>query len=218
MVLVHDTTAEELEHFLAPGGGMEGLRQARAEGLVGHFGLGTHDRPHAPLHRRWLREEDADVLLTVNDFNVLRRYGAGAQGCLTAAAEKNAGVMNAGVFYMGMLSGIPPMESYGMGFKSGLVPQMERTLSLAQRQWEWCEAREISLGAVALQWAMQHPAVSTCIMGCRTAEEVHGVVDMAQAPIADSLWAEFAQEFDEAVAELTEEDHWWYVRGETEIS
>ena len=68
------------------------------QGLVGHLGLGTHDKPHAPLHRRWLEDPDAEVLLTVNDYNILRRYGGDESGALTAAAEKNAGVMNAGVF------------------------------------------------------------------------------------------------------------------------
>ena len=96
--LVHDLTPEELETFLSPGGGMEGLRAAKQEGLVGHLGLGTHDKPHAPLHRRWLEDPDAEVLLTVNDYNILRRYGGDQSGALTAAAEKNAGVMNAGVF------------------------------------------------------------------------------------------------------------------------
>ena len=87
---------QELEDFLAPGGGMEGLRQAKAEGLVKHLGIGTHDKPHAPLHRRWLQDPDAEVLLTVNDWNLLRRYGGDPQGCMTAAASVNAGVMNAG--------------------------------------------------------------------------------------------------------------------------
>jgi hypothetical protein len=78
----------------------------QAEGLVGHIGLGTHDKPHAPLHRRFLEDPDAEVLLTVNDWNLLRRYGGEPRGAITAAADADAGVMNAGAFYMGMLSGI----------------------------------------------------------------------------------------------------------------
>ena len=207
--LIHDLTPAELEDFLADGGGMDGLREAKAEGLIGHIGLGTHDKPHAPLHRRFLEDPDAEVLLTVNDYNILRRYAGGSSGALPAAQVKNAGVMNAGVFYMGLLSGIDPRESYSMGFKGDLTKEMARTIDIATRQWEWCNERGVSLGALALQWAMKHEAVSTCIIGCRTPEEVNGVCDNAAAVVGDEIWSEFASEFDDEIASLTEDDHWW---------
>ena len=219
--LIHDTNTAELEAFLAPGGGMEGLRQARREGLVGHLGIGTHDQPHAPLHRRWLAEPDAEVLLTVNDWNLLRRYGGEPQGCITAAVESNGGVLNAGVFYMGLLSGLSPKESFSQGFKGSIVPEMAKCLDLAQRQWEWCNHRGISLGSLALQWAMQHPGVSTCIVGCRTADEVNGLCDMAQEWEPTELiqtWEAFDAAFGPEIAALEERDHWWYVKGETVIN
>ena len=37
------------------------------------------------------------------------------------------------------------------------------------RGWAW-----VGMG-VGMQWTMQHPQVSTCIVGCRTADEVNGV-------------------------------------------
>lgn len=216
--LIHDLTPAELEDFLAEGGGMDGLRQAKAEGLIGHIGLGTHDKPHAPLHRRFLEDPDAEVLLTVNDYNILRRYAGDDTGAFAAAQAKNAGVMNAGVFYMGLLSGIDPRESYSMGFKGDLTEEMARTIDIASRQWAWCNERGLNLGALALQWAMKNEAVSTCIVGCRTPEEVNGVCDNAAAVVSDEIWTEFAAEFDEEIGLLTEADHWWYVRGETVLS
>lgn len=219
--LIHDLTPAELEDFLAEGGGMDGLRSAKAEGLIGHIGLGTHDKPHAPLHRRFLEDPDAEVLLTVNDWNILRRYAgddSGGGGAFAAAAAKNAGVMNAGVFYMGLLSGIDPRESYSLGFKGDLTEDMAKTIGIASRQWSWCNERGLNLGALALQWAMKHDACSTCIVGCRTPEEVHGVCDNAEAVISDDVWSEFELEFDGEIEGLTEADHWWYVRGETVLS
>ena len=65
---------------------------------------------------------------------------------------------------------------------------------------------------------MKHDAVSTCIMACRTAEEVNGVCDAAAADISDEVWEEFAATFDDEVLGLTEADHWWYVRGETVLN
>eukprot|EP00746_Dinoflagellata_sp_MGD_P071250 gnl/MRDRNA2_/MRDRNA2_29053_c0_seq1.p1 gnl/MRDRNA2_/MRDRNA2_29053_c0~~gnl/MRDRNA2_/MRDRNA2_29053_c0_seq1.p1 ORF type:complete len:386 (+),score=76.56 gnl/MRDRNA2_/MRDRNA2_29053_c0_seq1:41-1159(+) len=218
VLILHDTNASELEAFLAAGGGMEGLRQAKREGLVKHLGLGTHDKPHAPLHRRFLQEHDGEILLTVNDWNLLRRYGGEPYGCVTAAVEANAGVMNAGVFYMGLLSGLPPSESFSYGFKGNLKPQMYKTITLAERQWQWCKARKVSLGSFALQWAMKHDGISTCIIGCRTSEEVDGVCDMAEVEVSEELWQEFESEFEKDIAALAEADHWWYVKGESVIN
>jgi predicted aldo/keto reductase-like oxidoreductase len=79
---------------MSAGGGMDALRQAKSEGLIGAIGLGTHDKPHAPLFKRFLEDPDADVLLTVNDWNILRRYGGDSGGAITAAAEKNAGALS----------------------------------------------------------------------------------------------------------------------------
>jgi aryl-alcohol dehydrogenase-like predicted oxidoreductase len=154
----------------------------------------------------------------VNDYNILRRYAGDDTGAFAAAQAKNAGVMNAGVFYMGLLSGIDPRESYSMGFKGDLTEEMARTIDIASRQWAWCNERGLNLGALALQWAMKNEAVSTCIVGCRTPEEVNGACDNAAAVVSDEIWTEFAAEFDEEIGLLTEADHWWYVRGETVLS
>ena len=117
---------------------------------------------------------------------------------------------------MGMLSGVEPAESYSLGFKTGIADGMAKTLALAHRrawsfteslavtsylccacsfsgrvagglEWEWCEVRGVSLGALALQWTMKHPQVSTCIIGCRTAAEVNGVCDMAAVDIPEHM-------------------------------
>ena len=49
-----------------------------------------------------------------------------------------------------------------------------------------CNERGLSLGSLALQFAMKHDAVGTCIMGCRTPEEVHGVCDAARLGRCDT--------------------------------
>ena len=40
---------------------------------------------------------------------------------------------------------------YSMGFKGDLTTGMANTIAIAQRQWEWCNDRDLSLGALALQ-------------------------------------------------------------------
>ena len=65
-------------------------------------------------------------MLSVNDFNLVRRYGP--EGSWTDAAEAGAGILNAGVFYMGLLA--DPEESWSQGFKSQLSKPGELELHL----------------------------------------------------------------------------------------
>jgi hypothetical protein len=50
----------------------------------------------------------------------------------------------------------------------------------------------VHIRSLALQYAMQgHDAVSTTVIGCRTAAEVDEVCDSALVHIPDEIWAEF---------------------------
>ena len=71
--LVHDATMNELEQFLEPGNGMDALRELKRQGLVGHIGIGCLEFPQ---HRKMMEHDDCSVLLSVNDMNLVRRYGA----------------------------------------------------------------------------------------------------------------------------------------------
>ena len=42
-------------------------------------------------------------------------------------------------FYMGLVGGLPPAESFSMGFKSSLA--VDELVTLATRIYDWCEAR-----------------------------------------------------------------------------
>lgn len=53
----------------------EAFRALRSEGKVRYFGLGCVERAHHVTFMEALGEEAA-VILTVNDYNILRRYGA----------------------------------------------------------------------------------------------------------------------------------------------
>ena len=48
-----------------------------------------------------------------------------------------------------------------------------------------CDARGVALGAAALQFAMRHPAVTTVLVGARSAAEVDLDVEFAATAIDD---------------------------------
>ena len=77
------------------------LRELQRQGVVGHVGIGCVEHE---VHLAMMSRADAHVgvLLSVNDFNLLRRYGA--SGSWGDAAARDVGVLNAGAFYMGLLA------------------------------------------------------------------------------------------------------------------
>ena len=128
--------------------------ELQAQGVVGHIGIGCVEHE---VHAAFMsKAPSAAVLLTVNDYNLLRRsapskpshvpppctaVGAGegravsratcahpqatrwrrygATASWAEAAALGVGVLNAGVFYMGLLA--DPHASWQMGFKVATV-------------------------------------------------------------------------------------------------
>lgn len=209
-VLLHDPTMEELDEFFGPRGGMGALLRLQSEGAVGAVGIGCveHD-----VHRAFLRRAPAaSVLLSVNDYNLLRRFGPA--GSWQDAEASDVGVLNAGAYYMGLLAA--PSTSWGMGFKATL--QQPELAGLAVEMEQWCLRRGVALKQVALQFATAHRAVASVPVGCRTAAEVDETVDALLAPLPSSLLLDFQAEFDARVDALGREAHWFYDKNQSDIA
>jgi D-threo-aldose 1-dehydrogenase len=52
-----------------------------------------------------------------------------------------------------------------------------------------CRDHDAELGAVALQFALAHPAVAAIIPGARSAHEAREARRMAQSPVPTELWS-----------------------------
>ena len=63
-----------------------------------------------------MEHHEAAILLSVNDFNLVRRYAPEESWMM--ARDKDVGVLNAGTFYMGLLA--DPYNSWQLGFKKTL--------------------------------------------------------------------------------------------------
>ena len=84
-VLIHDPT--DMAPVLAKGGALEGLLSLKARGLARNVGFGM--RPH-DFHRQALATGEVDVMLTFNDYNLLRQTAAEPGGILDEAARRGA--------------------------------------------------------------------------------------------------------------------------------
>jgi D-threo-aldose 1-dehydrogenase len=95
-------------------------------------------------------------------------------------------VILGGVFNSGVL--VDPDDAPTYEYAPAPDAVVERARALRER----CEAHGVPLPAAALQFADRHPAVTTVLIGARSAAEVDIDVGFASAPVPESLWAELS--------------------------
>ena len=92
-VLLHDPTMAEVDEFLAAGSGLEAIRELQRQGVVGYFGIGCVEHE---VHSAMLQRADAAIVLSVNDFNLLRRYGEHRRASHRSRAPRSTASLCAG--------------------------------------------------------------------------------------------------------------------------
>ena len=118
-------------------------------------------RENEPI-KLFMEEPDCDVVQIVDDYCLCRRF-AESSGVLQMALEKDIGVVQAAPMYRGML--------YNTGTKAAQNPEVT---AMSAEMGEWARARNHDLPDLAVQFPARHSAISTCIMGAQSADEVDG--------------------------------------------
>jgi D-threo-aldose 1-dehydrogenase len=173
-VYLHDPD-EHAEQALAEA--YPALEKLRAEGVVGAIGIGMNQ---SALPARFVRETDIDVVLLAGRYTLLDQ--SGLDDLLPAAAERGVSVVVGGVFNSGVLADPRRSATYDYGS----VP--EDVLGRALRMQVACAQDQVELRSAALQFPFGHRAVSSVLIGSRTAAEVCDAVDQASRPIPPRTW------------------------------
>lgn len=215
-VLVHDPSMSELQdEFMAPElGGLAALEDLKRQGVVKHIGIGCVEHEQQTC---MMDHPSCEIVLTVNDYNILRRYASEEQ--FELANSKGIGIMNAGCFYMGLLANAETGWSHG--FLNTL--DQPKLVALAQEIQEWCENVEgVPLRTAALSFASRHEYVSTLPVGCRNSAEVDECVDsmLSAETCDDEFWRRFKEMgFEDKVSSLDRSmDHWYYSKDSVDLS
>jgi D-threo-aldose 1-dehydrogenase len=132
---------------------------------------------------RFVADVDLDCILLAGRYSLLDRSGA---ALLDFCAPRQVGVILGGVCNSGVLADPDGRASYDYAPASGDIIARARALR------ERCTQHGVALPAAALQFAHRHPAVTTIVVGARTAAEVAFDVAALTAPIPDDLWPELA--------------------------
>jgi aryl-alcohol dehydrogenase-like predicted oxidoreductase len=190
LMLVHDPP--DLDPVFAPAGTLVALQELKAQGTIGHIGLGC--RPHA-FHRRCHESGAFEVSLTFGDYNLLRQ--SAAQGVLESAAAHDVGVLNATANLAGLLAGRDPREVARTRGRRGAWSWDGEgdPVEFAHKLWAWCGARGVSLLSLNLQYSLREPRIAATLVGFSRPSRVDEDVAAVLAPIDDSTWQELHEEF-----------------------
>jgi D-threo-aldose 1-dehydrogenase len=165
LVLLHDPD-DHLDEGLAA---LDQLRD-----LAVGVGVGTKTVETALF---FVRNAKIDHLLLAGRYTLLD--ASAGEELIPLCAKRGIAVTAAGVFNSGLLSG-------GTTFDYRAAPDelVARTQALAAT----CASFAVPLAAAAIQFPLRHPAISTVLVGARSAAEIVQDVELFGYPIPDELW------------------------------
>lgn len=156
------------------------LERLRAEGIVKTIGIGITSNE---IPTRFINETDIDVVLIALKYTLLDQ--SAATELLPTALRKGVSVIAGGVFNSGILTN--PKAGATFNYE----PASPEVLARAQKIEKFFVDRGVSLAQAALQFPMQHPAISAILVGCRSADEVTTNVALYNREIDSHIWSEF---------------------------
>ncbi|MGW7680345.1 aldo/keto reductase [Kribbella sp. NPDC054772] len=163
--------------------GYRAVRKLRDEGLVRAIGFGmNHSAPLAA----YVDEFDVDVVLIAGRFSLLDHDAMGT--LLPLCQRRGTSVVVGGVFNTGLLADPNPAAMFNYR------PVDPDALARAQRCGELCAQYGVPLPVAAIQFPYLHPAVTSVVVGCRSADEVTANVAALERPVPAELWQRLASE------------------------
>lgn len=159
--------------------GVETLIELREQGVVTAIGAGMNQ---AALLARFVRDCDVDVVMVAGRYTLLDR--AAETELLPLAQERGVAVIAAGVYNSGLLSSPTVADDAVFDYAQAAPSVLAEARALAAR----CTALGVTLPSVAVQFPLQHPAVSSVVVGMRTAGHVTDTIERYRSPIAESVW------------------------------
>ena len=181
LLYLHDPEHITFEQAMAPGGPVEVLQRCKEEGLIAHLGVagGPID-----LMKRFVETDLFEAAISHNRYTLLNTE---ADSFWDVCAEHHVAAVNAAPYGSGMLVKGPDAYPRYM-YEDAPAPMVAR----ARRLQEVCERHHVPLAAVALQFSLRDPRLTSTIVGLSRPERLAETLTFAQWPIPADLWDELA--------------------------
>jgi D-threo-aldose 1-dehydrogenase len=180
VLLLHDPDDHEGDAYRHA---FPALAELRDQGVVRAIGAGMNQ---AEMLTRFVGDLDVDVVLMAGRYTLLDQRALAE--LLPACAERGVAVVIGGVFNSGLLADPRPGATFE--YAPAPPPLLER----AARLQAVCARHQVPLRAAALAFPFCHPAVSSVLVGARSAAEVDDAVAMHGRPFPADPWAELVAE------------------------
>lgn len=174
VVHVHDPDQHEAEALATA---FPTLIELRDQGVIGAVGCGMNQ---VEMLARFVERVDLDCILLAGRYTLLDRTGA---ALVDECARRGVQVIAGGVFNSGLLA--TPVEGATFDYTAA-APHL---VAAAQRLQSVCAEFGVPLPAAALQFVLQHPAVTCALVGARSAQEIAADAAFADLPIHPGLWS-----------------------------
>ncbi|MCW4457116.1 aldo/keto reductase [Microbacterium sp. MPKO10] len=161
--------------------GVNALIELREQNVIGAVGVGMNQ---AEMLSDFIDYADVDVVMVAGRLTLLDQ--SGLERLLPTALGRGVGVVTAGVYNSGLLSA----SHVGTERRFDYAPAPQGVVTRARRIEAICRAHGVSLAEAAVQYPLRHPAVSSAVLGTRSAAHVDSGVARYNADIPDGLWAE----------------------------
>ena len=156
------------------------LNGLKSSGAVDAIGLGVNEWD---VGYEILASADVDCVLLAGRYTLLDST-AFTSGFLDACARRGVSVLAGGVFNSGFLAG---------GTHYDYRPADALKVAARESLWAICRRHHVELAAAAMQFTAAHPAVTSIVVGARSAPEIEAILRWSQTEIPAQLWSDLRQ-------------------------
>ncbi|CAM3956988.1 aldo/keto reductase [Kibdelosporangium persicum] len=165
--------------------GFPALDELRSQGAAGAIGVGMNQWQ---MPARFVRETSIDVVMLAGRYTLLEQTAASE--FLPLCEQRGVSVFAAGVFNSGLLARARVPDDAKYNYESA-----PRELIVRAQRIAWvCERHGATLPQAAVQFVLRHPAVTSVVLGVKSAEQAVRNAGLFAEPVPDELWDDLRAE------------------------
>ncbi len=177
---IHDAMDVPMSAVMGKDRALGALRKLQEQGVVQYVGTAA-DFPET--NAPYIETGEFDAAVVPRAWSLINQLAL--QRILPAAVKHNVGLVIATSLERGLLATGPVagVTYFDRSYSAACQAHVGKLQAL-------CQAHNLPLLAVALQWVTRHPQVTTTIPGARFPAEATDNAAAAELPIPDDFWAE----------------------------
>jgi D-threo-aldose 1-dehydrogenase len=176
---LHDPEYSTWGNITKPGGALDALIGLTEQGVIQHLGVAGGP---IELMIRFVELGCFESVITHNRYTLLNQE---AESLIDLASRKGLAVLNAAPYGSGLLAKGPAAYPRYM-YRDAPSELVERAELLEAA----CERHGIPLAALALQFSLRDPRITSTIVGMSHPERLNQTLELARTEIPNALWSD----------------------------